>query len=175
MCDKEPFIEINYIFIYKKEDYLNNPVPYLKTQMSEITYIQVNSLLLDEEDHGAIIYRLYENRIFHAIIKPREKVTLELTAKGYDFLNKHGGGKFYNIYEFYPYAEMDSEVRSWASHDSGNHYTHVDAIVISQFPQKMIANFYLKFHKPKSPTKIFQTKEKALEWILSILEKDQLG
>jgi hypothetical protein len=64
---------------------------------------------------------------------------------------------------------MDSEVRNWAAETSGNHYTIVDAIVISNIAQKIIANFYLSFNKPKMPTKIFTSNEKALEWILSII------
>lgn len=135
------------------------------------TYL--NIVLVDEVDSGSIIYRLYENRIFHAIVKNGEKVTMEMTIKGYDFLNKHGGGKFYNLYEFRPYAEMDPEVRVWAAQDSGNHYTFVDAIVISNFAQKIIANFYLKFNKPAKPTKIFTSTEKALEWIFLEIEKNE--
>jgi len=129
------------------------------------TYIE-KLLLIDEQDIGSVIYRLYEGRIFHAIIKKGEKITLEMTKKGSDFLNRNGGGRFYNIYEFESFAEMDPEVREWSANTSGNHYTYVDAIVISNFAQKLVADFYLKFNKPPMPTKIFKSKEKALEWIL---------
>lgn len=124
--------------------------------------------LIDEQDIGSVIYRLYKGRIFHAIIKKGEKITLEMTEKGYDFLNRNGGGRFYNIYEFDSFAEMDPEVREWCANTSGNNYTFVDAIVISNFAQKLVADFYLKFNKPPMPTKIFKSKEKALEWILEM-------
>lgn len=124
--------------------------------------------LIDELDIGPMIYRLYEGRIFHAIVKKGEKVSMEMTVKGYDFLDKHGGGRFYNIYEFESFAEMDPEVREWAAETSGNNYTYVDALVISNLAQKIIANFYLKFNKPASPTKIFTSVDKAYEWILSV-------
>jgi len=124
--------------------------------------------LIDEEDIGSVIYRLYEGRIFHAIIKKKEKITIKMTEKGYDFLNRNGGGRFYNIYEFSSFSEMDPEVREWCATTSGNNYTYVDAIVISNFAQKLIADFYLKFNKPPMPTKIFKSKEKALEWILEM-------
>jgi hypothetical protein len=132
-------------------------------------YLRLNLVLIDEVDSGPIIYRLYENRIFHAIIKKGERVTMEMTLQGYEFLDKHGSGQFYNLYEFSSFSEMDSEVRNWAAETSGNHYTIVDAIVISNIAQKIIANFYLSFNKPKMPTKIFTSNEKALEWILSII------
>ena len=124
--------------------------------------------LIDEEDIGSVIYRLYEGRIFHAIIKKKEKITIKMTEKGYDFLNRNGGGRFYNIYEFSSFSEMDPEVREWSASTSGNNYTYVDAIVISNFAQKLIADFYLKFNKPPMPTKIFKSKDKALDWIMEL-------
>jgi hypothetical protein len=129
-------------------------------------YLDLN--LVDEIETGSMIYRLYEGRIFHAIIKSGEKISMEMTVLGYEFLNKHGGGRFYNLYEFETFAEMDPEVRTWAADTSGNNYTYVDAVVISNFAQKIIANFYIKFNKPKMPTKVFTSTEKALEWILSV-------
>lgn len=130
----------------------------------------LNLTLVDEIDTGPMIYRLYEGRIFHAIIKSGEKISMDMTIIGYEFLNKHGGGKFYNLYEFESFAEMDPEVRTWAAETSGNKYTFVDAVVISNFAQKIIANFYIKFNKPKMPTKVFTSTEKALEWIFSVME-----
>lgn len=94
-----------------------------------------------------------------------------MTEKGYDFLNRNGSGRFYNIYEFSSFSEMDPEVREWCATTSGNNYTYVDAIVISNFAQKLIADFHLKFNKPPMPTKIFKSKDKALEWILEIKSK----
>lgn len=127
--------------------------------------------LIDEEDIGSVVYRLYDERIFHAIIKKGERFTLPMTEKGYGFLNRNGGGRFYNIYEFGSFSDMDAELREWCADTSGNNYTYVDAIVISNFAQKLVADFYLRFNKPKMPTKIFNSREKALEWIQSLLEK----
>jgi hypothetical protein len=129
-------------------------------------YLDLN--LVDEIETRSMIYRLYEGRVFHAIIKSGEKISMEMTVLGYEFLNKHGGGRFYNLYEFETFAEMDPEVRTWAADTSGNNCTYVDAVVISNFAQKIIANFYIKFNKPKMPTKVFPSTEKALEWILSV-------
>lgn len=40
------------------------------------------------------------------------------------------------------------------------------AVVANTLPYRMIANFYLKFNKPKKPFKLFSTKKEALEWLL---------
>ena len=130
------------------------------------SYPYFNFKLIDELDIGSVIYRLYENQIFHAIIKKGEKITMEMAIQGVHFLEKNGGGSFYNIYEFSVYSEMDPELREWASQPNENGYTYVDAIVISNLAQKLIANFYLKFNKPQRPTRIFNDGQKALDWIL---------
>lgn len=131
-----------------------------------IEYPYFNFKLIDELDIGPVIYRLYDNKIFHAIIKKGEKITMDMALNGVDFLNKNGGGSFYNIYEFSSFSEMEPELREWASQPNENGYTYVDAIVISNLAQKLIANFYLKFNKPPRPTKIFYDSDKAVEWIL---------
>lgn len=140
--------------------------------METKTHTLLNYKLIDELDIGPMIYRLYEHRIFHAIVKSGEKVSLEMTKKGYEFLDRNGGGRFYNLYQFESYAEMDPEVRDWAADTSGNNYTYCDALIISNLAQKIIANFYIKFNKPKMPTKIFTSTEKAMDWILLVMEKE---
>ncbi len=40
------------------------------------------------------------------------------------------------------------------------------AVIASTLPYRMIANFYLKFNKPKKPFKIFSDKNDAVKWLL---------
>ena len=39
------------------------------------------------------------------------------------------------------------------------------AIVTGSLASRMLANFFIKFNKPKTPTKMFNSKEKALVWL----------
>ncbi len=39
------------------------------------------------------------------------------------------------------------------------------AIVISTLSQRILANFYIKFHKPLITTKVFNTHSEALTWL----------
>lgn len=125
------------------------------------------SKLIVEKDIGSSIFRLYENKIYHVIVKKNEKVTMEFVQKGYDFLDEHGGGPFYNIYEFHSFSDVDPEVREWAASPTNNSYTRIDAIVISNFPQKILADFYIRINKPVKPTRIFYSLEKAFDWVHS--------
>ena len=111
-----------------------------------------------------VVYTLYENEIFHVYIPEFKRVNQAVINTGNAFMESIGGGKYYNIFELDSFADVDPEVREWAADSNGNTYTYTDAIVINSLPQKIIADFYLKFNKPVSPTKIFNSLEKAVKW-----------
>ena len=140
---------------------------------TEKTYHKIDSILVSESENDSIIYRLYENNIFHVIVKEGEKVTMEMVNEGYAFLENYGSGRFYNIYEFKSFADVDPDVREWSSSEIDIKYTVVDAIVINSIGQKILADFYLKINKPKQPTKIFTSIDKAIEWVNFKIELDQ--
>ena len=140
---------------------------------TEKTYHKIDSILVSESENDSIIYRLYENNIFHVIVKEGEKVTMEMVNEGYAFLENYGSGRFYNIYEFKSFADVDPDVREWSSSEIDVKYTVVDAIVINSIGQKILADFYLKINRPKQPTKIFTSIDKAIEWVNFKIELDQ--
>ena len=49
--------------------------------------------------------------------------------------------------------------------NENNPYSKADAFVIKSLAQKILANFYLKISKPERPTKFFNKKEEALDWL----------
>ena len=140
---------------------------------TEKTYHKIDSILVSESENDSIIYRLYENNIFHVIVKEGEKVTMEMVNEGYAFLENYGSGRFYNIYEFKSFADVDPDVREWSSSEIDVKYTVVDAIVINSIGQKILADFYLKINRPKQPTKIFTSIDRAIEWVNFKIELDQ--
>ena len=40
-----------------------------------------------------------------------------------------------------------------------------EAIIIGSLPVRIMGNFYLKFHKPEVPTRMFDKREEALKWL----------
>lgn len=40
-----------------------------------------------------------------------------------------------------------------------------EAILIRSLPVRLLGNFYLKFHKPNVPTKMFESRENAMIWL----------
>lgn len=43
------------------------------------------------------------------------------------------------------------------------------AIIVNNTPSKLLANFYIKYHKPINPTKIFTKFDEALEWTKNLV------
>jgi hypothetical protein len=49
--------------------------------------------------------------------------------------------------------------------ESINRYSTADAILISTFAHKLMSTFYLRHHKPKLPTRVFNDVFEALAWL----------
>ena len=122
------------------------------------------SELLAEKVIRGVILRLYSNRIFHVTILPFKKIDMSMIQIGYDFIEENGGGKFYNIFQFDSFSDIEPEVRDWAADHNGNLHTLSDAIVVKRLSQKILADFYLRHNKPVKPTKIFYSLDNAYEW-----------
>lgn len=63
------------------------------------------------------------------------------------------------------YTLPSAEARKYIAQVDSNPYAKAEAYVISDLPQKIVGNFFLKFDKPARPTKIFTKEEDALEWL----------
>lgn len=124
---------------------------------------------IDYREYAKLIFILRKDGIVHYILKPDCMITLVDIVEHYDFFKeKYAGQKFLNVYEFKENAEIDDEARKWASDPTGNNFTIADAFVIQSMAQKMIGNFYLTFHKPVKPTRLFNSLEDALAWLNSL-------
>lgn len=61
-----------------------------------------------------------------------------------------------------------TEARNFAASAEAVECTLAEAYVVNNLPQKIIANFYVNFHKPLVPTKIFTDKDAAIAWLKSL-------
>tara|TARA_B100000809_G_scaffold140254_1_gene137806 strand:+ start:5336 stop:5722 length:387 start_codon:yes stop_codon:yes gene_type:complete len=59
---------------------------------------------------------------------------------------------------------MDTEVMDFIK-NSANKHGKADAFVINSLPQRIIGNAYLKLQSQSIPTKLFSSKNKAIEWL----------
>ncbi len=124
--------------------------------------------LLSIKESEFFIFRLYTNDILHVTVKSGVKISKKELEEGYQFVEENGGGKFYNIFEFQPFAEIDPEVRLWAASPENNENSIADALVVTTLSLKMIADFYINNYNPVVPTKIFNNVYDAIIWIESL-------
>lgn len=63
------------------------------------------------------------------------------------------------------FSSTNLELMLALSKNANNPYSKADAFVIKSLAQKILANFYLRINKPERPTKFFNKKEEALDWL----------
>jgi hypothetical protein len=63
-----------------------------------------------------------------------------------------------------------NEARQYAADHSFPPNKIADAIIIGSLAKKLMANFYIQFNKPKSPTRIFNSESSAIKWLNSKLK-----
>lgn len=78
-----------------------------------------------------------------------------------------GGGtkKFYNLIIMPDLENIPFEVRQYTAGKERSRFSLADAFVISSIAMQVIGNFYLQFHKPFLPTRIFNNEEAAIHWL----------
>lgn len=63
------------------------------------------------------------------------------------------------------HANTNIELLKVLAKNENNPYSTADAFVIKSMSQRILANFYVKIHKPERPTKFFSSKEDAMTWL----------
>lgn len=63
------------------------------------------------------------------------------------------------------HASTNSDLLKTISKNSNNPFSKADAFVIKSMAQKILANFYIKINKPERPTKFFNNKDEAINWL----------
>ena len=106
--------------------------------------------------------------ILHFSIKSDELFFVKDYHDLMDAAYKIGNGKkFLNLITIGKHTTPDHHARVLSTSKEGCIYKIADAFVICSLSQKLIANFYMNFHKPFVPTKFFTNKEEAVKWLNS--------
>jgi len=63
--------------------------------------------------------------------------------------------------------QITKEAREVAAEEENAEMSIAMAIVTSSLGTRLLTNFFIKFNKPVSPTKMFDSKERGLEWLKS--------
>ena len=79
------------------------------------------------------------------------------------------GTKFPLLIVIGEYTLPTPEARAYIATPESDPYASAEAYVIQSFSQKLVGNVYLSFNKPARPTRLFNTEEKATEWLKTFL------
>ena len=75
-------------------------------------------------------------------------------------------GKAYpNLFTATNFMLPDLETRAFMVTEKRLSLTNADAMVLNSLPQRILANFYHKINKPPIPTKFFNNKNDAIQWL----------
>lgn len=131
------------------------------------TYVnQFNLEVIASFESDVAIIHVFEGKIVYTRIKPNCRVTLDVVREAEAFMDSLDGEElYYVLFEYCPGADIDPEVRKRRA-SKGSVYSKLDVLVISNLAQKIIADFYMKINRPKIPTRLFYSMEKAIPWII---------
>ncbi|GAB5416653.1 MAG: hypothetical protein Crog4KO_21420 [Crocinitomicaceae bacterium] len=116
---------------------------------------------------------VYSNDLLHVKVPKYYSIDLVVFRKAQNWLTELDASKEYHfVFEFASFSEVDPEMRKHRAKKEGTNFSLSDALVISNLPQKMLGDFYLKINRPPRPTKIFSNLNKAVDW--SLKQKNKL-
>lgn len=112
---------------------------------------------------------IFENEIIFVHVEKYQTLSLKAYEVGKEFIATFGADKRYHfIFHFENFGDIDPDLRTQRAKSDGTVFALTDAIVISNISQKLMADFYMRFNKPKRPTKVFTSIERALKWSLKM-------
>lgn len=78
------------------------------------------------------------------------------------------GKKFYVLFEGEEDAEISGDARRAGASEEYTHHVAALAIYSNKLHEKIIGSLFLKINKPKLPTKFFDSREEAINWLKNL-------
>ena len=115
-------------------------------------------------------WEFWDNGIIYIKLNDQMTVELEDTIRQNESLKERydGKNKFRILIEAGRYTDISKDSREFSSKPENNTMTLATAVVIKSLAHRIIINFMINFSRhQKMKLKMFENKEKALEWLLS--------
>ena len=107
-----------------------------------------------------------ENDVLYIIFKDGADVDLEgILESKQARIDLQQGNPMKILVDLRGLFHISKEAREVAAEDQHADMSIAMALVSNSLGTRMISNFFIKFNKPKSPTKMFTNKDKALLWL----------
>lgn len=120
------------------------------------------------ETPGAIITR-YSPNILYVKYKPgNDELDLKYAKEQVKSVREISEGKPHHLILDFSNTEVEfsPEAREYFAENTAHNEVRLSQIIITKtLAHKLVANFYMRFNKPKSPTVIVNSMDEALRWI----------
>ncbi|MGZ4074004.1 MAG: DUF7793 family protein [Bacteroidia bacterium] len=103
-------------------------------------------------------------------VKGNEEIEIKNVVEVVSALEKFWQGKkFPLLIVVGEYTLPSADARAYIATAESDPYASAEAYVIQSFSQKLVGNVYLNLNKPARPTRLFNSEEKAIEWLKTFL------
>lgn len=115
-----------------------------------------------------VIIRLFEPDIAHIEVVGDILITEKEVRIINEEIKRLGDGKeLLQLITADEVSQFDNSARVFSASEEGTRYSKAEALVVKSLSQRLIANFYVKVNKPPKPSKVFNDKEEAIQWLKS--------
>jgi len=129
------------------------------------------SLSQVELDFATIIY---DDGIAHIQFKEGAELEPEHIDKMNKVIMKLSGGKtICTLSDSRVRMTATKEAREYGADNPYTKYRLATAVVVNSTALKLMANFYIRFNKPKIPTRLFEDVNEAKKWLKTFLVKER--
>lgn len=113
--------------------------------------------------HASLLYR--SDGVMNTVMHSDIDFSIADVDEIFDFLKKKfPGQRFPFMISGGKFIRIDNGVREYYAKVCKD-CSLADAFVTSNLPERMIANFYIKFNKPSVPTRLFRDEFSAIHWL----------
>ncbi|MBK6835697.1 MAG: hypothetical protein IPG89_16040 [Bacteroidetes bacterium] len=123
--------------------------------------------IIKKVETAQYIIGVRDDGIIHVFYKEHTELDVKLQLEMLDVYIELCENKPYPfIFEAEEYITVTKEARDNALSLEDKSPLAVSAILVKNLAHKLIADFYLKFNKPRRPYKVFKNFEEGLDWLL---------
>ena len=128
--------------------------------------IEANIYTINEIDLPEVNIHRKSNDIIYVLFKDNCTLDIDLQMRLLEQYNKIAENKLMPfIFMAAENVSITKEARDNAVKIEDISMIGSSAVIVTSLPYKLIANFYLRFNKPKRPFKVFSNEEEAVKWL----------
>lgn len=104
------------------------------------------------------------------ILDEKELETEDVIENRQAALSITGQSRYLSLVIAAPYSTITHEARKEAGEPSNYIHTIAQAIVVKNLASRILGNFFLRFHRPPCPCRLFNDRAAALSWLMEFAD-----